>query len=106
MALRTLFDTVAVPDLPDLQPGGQSGTMTLPDVPRLPMWMWAATAAPLRPLNVRFHVSLLPTSLRVNVPVAPAGTPCGFGTSCPAVSLADSFLAPPIFVAPRPIETA
>ena len=66
--------------------GPQSGTITAPATPALPLWIWAATALPLRPLKVSFQrivrVEPLSVTVAVNTPLAPAGA-FGFGTSPP-----------------------
>ena len=80
IASRAWEVTVTVFETGDLH-GPQSGTMTGPDTPALPLWMCAANALPLRCENVSLNVSFLPFSVPVNVPVAAAGTPFGFGTS-------------------------
>src|SRR5262249_39234620 len=72
---------------------GHSATRTLPATPFLPAWMWAASAAPLRCEYVSVHESLLPVSVALNAPVAPAGAPAGFGTSWAALSFAAYLVA-------------
>src|SRR5207247_4723193 len=101
LALRAAEVTVTVVETGDLH-GPQSGTMTGPAVPALPLWMCAANALPLRWANVSLNVSFLPLSVPVNVPVAAAGTPFGFGTSRAAVSFADSLNVPSLRTAARP----
>jgi hypothetical protein len=52
------------------------------------MWMCAAFAGPVRPLNVSCHVIVAPLPERVtvalNAPLAPETDPLGEGTSCAA----------------------
>ena len=67
--------------------------MTPPAFPTLPAWMCAAAARPESFENVRRQVSLtrsesISTALPVKRPVAPVGTPVGFGTSNRALRLA------------------
>ncbi len=83
MSLIHVAETFALPLIGDLQAVGvaHSGTITLPATPFLPRWMWAAWAAPLRCEYVSVHFKVVPVSVAVNVPVAPDGTPAGFGTS-------------------------
>ena len=85
---------VAVPRFPLLH-GPQSATMTFPALPGLPMWMWAAAAAPVSFENVSFHASLArsfasSTVVAVNAPLAPTRVPVGFGTSELALRVAVS----------------
>src|SRR2546430_8320962 len=61
-AAITSFEIVAVPDCPLLH-GPQSGTITGPAVPGLPLWMWAAAAGPLSPEKLSFHFSVAPFAL-------------------------------------------
>ena len=70
--------------------------MTFPAFPALPMWMCAAAAGPLSFENFSCHAIFAPplaftTAVPVNVPVAPAGTPVGVGTSALALSVELSF---------------
>src|SRR5919197_2927327 len=101
IASRAEDVTVTVFETGDLH-GPQSETMTGPEVPALPLWMCAANALPLRCENVSLNVSFLPLSVPVNVPVAPVGTPLGFGTSRAAVSFAESLWTPSFWTAARP----
>ena len=57
--------------------------------------MWAAIAFPDRRENVSFHVTRAlsfasSTAVPVKLPVAPAGTPFGRGTSVRAFNVADT----------------
>src|SRR5581483_6408208 len=66
--------------------GPQIGTTTGPDAPFAPMWMCAAVAGPVSPLNVSVQLSVLPFSVALNVPWAFASFTTCFGTSCVAVN--------------------
>src|SRR4029078_5199878 len=72
-----------LPVWPFLQ-GPQSGTTTGPATPGLPMWMWAASALPVRRGYVSFQVSSAPvffsTYFALNAPFASRAL-FGFGTS-------------------------
>src|SRR5919201_481283 len=84
----TVASRVAVPVTP-LSHGPQSGTTTGPAWPGGAMWTWAATAAPVSPLNTSRQAIVAPAPERVtvavNVPRADATLPVGAGTSCAAV---------------------
>ena len=75
---------LAVP-LAGLVHGPQSATATGPGWPVRPVWMWAAAAGPVSPLNVIVHLTVAPVpdfvTVAVNVPRAPATSPDGAGTS-------------------------
>ena len=79
------FEILTCPVWPVLH-GPHSGTITAPATPALPLWTWAATAFPLRPVKVSFQlivrVEPLSVTVAVNAPLAPAGA-FGFGTSAP-----------------------
>src|SRR2546430_1080073 len=70
--------------------GPQSGTITGPAVPGFPLWMWAASALPVRCAKVSFHFSTAPllfsTYVPVNEPFAP-GAGFALGTSTPVTSI-------------------
>src|SRR3954469_291175 len=86
-ALFIALVKVALPCAPLLH-GPHSGIRTLPALPMAPMWMWAAVAFPVRPENVSFQVSFLPTILPVNRPFALLSFTTWAGTSCLAFSFA------------------
>ena len=80
--------TFAFPWAPDLH-GVQSGTMTFPAFPFLPMWMCAAVALPVSPLKVSFHVSVFDLPFSTTVPVKlPVPLDLFFGVSCEPIILA------------------
>jgi hypothetical protein len=93
-ALRTDASTVFVPRVPLLQ-GAHRGTITGPDFPRAPLWMWAATPLPVSLLNVSRHAIVPELPLRVivavNVPVARRTLPFGLGRSWLALSVVLTF---------------
>jgi hypothetical protein len=84
IAWSTVALSVAFPLAP-LSQGPQSGTETGPGWPRAPVWMCAAFARPVKPLNVSRQLRLPPddvfVTVPVNVPRAPLTLPVGAGTS-------------------------
>src|SRR5262245_59500659 len=75
------------------------------------MWMCAAMAAPDRCENVSFHVTLAlsfasSTAVPLKLPVAPAGTPVGLGTSDLAFRLAETLYESPCAAASASPESA
>src|SRR6187549_1248013 len=81
MASTTAWGTVPVP-LAGLEHGPHSASTTAP------VWMCAAMASPVRPVNDSCHETDAPVSDLVtvaeNVPPAFATAPVGAGTSCAA----------------------
>src|SRR5688572_17861227 len=75
-----------------LRHGPHSGTATGPDLPRAPVWMWAAVARPVSLLKVSRHVieAVVPdfAIVAVNPPRARLTRPFGRGTSWRAVRVA------------------
>src|SRR5262245_14176312 len=86
-ASTTAWGTVPVP-LAGLEHGPQSASTTGPGDPTAPVWMCAAMASPVSPLNDSCHETDAPVSDLVtvaeNVPPAFATAPVGDGTSCAA----------------------
>ena len=89
-ALSVAAESVEVPCTPDLHLApAHSATATLPALPALPRWMWAAIAGPVSFANVSFQTSLLPVSVPVNEPDPFAFLTTWAGTSAFAVSFAE-----------------
>ena len=60
--------------------GPQSGTITGPALPGLPLWMWAARARPERPEKLSFQLSTAPVAFSLYVPLnAPFAVAGAFG---------------------------
>src|SRR5471030_2614203 len=96
-----MFALVSVqePWFGEVQPGGQSGTRTLPLTPRLPTWICAWLAGPVRFFQVSVHLSLLPVSVAVKRPEAPALVPLGWSVSWLTVRVALNLT---VFACPLP----
>src|SRR6185295_18903923 len=99
----------AVPVAPLVQ-GAQSGTTTGPGVPLAAMWMCAATAGPVRPVNDSCQVRTAPVSdfvsVPLNVPFAEPTSPFGAGTSSEAAIAAEILTCSAWLRAPAPPATA
>src|SRR6266536_6006921 len=89
MASRTEAFTVARPFAPVLH-GAHSDTITGPGLPRAPLWMCAATALPLKRLNVSCHTRTAEepclSIVTLKAPRARRTLPFGFGRSWDARS--------------------
>src|SRR3954451_22335199 len=99
---------LAVPVTP-LVHGAQSGTTTGPGVPLAAIWMCAATAGPVSPVNDSCQVKTAPVSdfvsVPVNVPFADPTSPFGAGVSSEAAIAAEIFTCPAWPRAPAPPAT-
>jgi zinc ribbon protein len=89
--------------------GPHSARTTGPGVPVAPVWMCAATAFPVSPLNESSHAIVAPVSdfvtVAVNVPRPDAVSPVGVGTSWPAFITVLSWIDEAVGLADAPSVT-
>jgi len=97
---------VPVPLAGEVQ-GPQRAMSTAPALPRTPLWMCAAVAWPVRWVKVSVHLSDVPVTVTVNLPVAPNLVPFGLGiTSWPTLRTALNFFGAAAFALPAVASAA